>query len=230
MVRLYLFAEGQTEQTFASTLLTPHLANCQVFLDKLILIAHARKKGYVHRGGDRKYEPIKDDIMRFLKQEKSSDVFFTTMIDLYAIAPQFPGLDEAKKLCSNPQEQVEFLEQKFYEDIGDRRFIPYIQLHEYEAYLFCDPTSFNSFYSNCDREISALQKIANEYETPELINDGANTAPSKRIIKYFPAYKRAKASDGPKLAEKIGLSVIRNRCPHFNQWLAKLESLNDSRP
>lgn len=27
MIRLYLFAEGQTEQTFASNLMTPHLAN-----------------------------------------------------------------------------------------------------------------------------------------------------------------------------------------------------------
>ena len=31
MVRLYLFAEGRTEQTFADTLLNPHLAKHGVY-------------------------------------------------------------------------------------------------------------------------------------------------------------------------------------------------------
>lgn len=130
MVRLYLFAEGQTEQTFADNLMKPHLAQHQVFMNKPVLVAHARKKGYVHRGGGRNYTPMKNDIIRFLKQEKSSDVFFTTMIDLYAIHPNFPGLAEAELMRQDPLKRVELLEQRFAEDIGDQRFIPYIQLHE----------------------------------------------------------------------------------------------------
>ena len=50
MPRLYLFAEGQTEQTFADTVLKPHLANVGVYLHPAVLIAHAKKKGKVHRG------------------------------------------------------------------------------------------------------------------------------------------------------------------------------------
>lgn len=72
------------------------MAQYQVFIDKSVLIAHRRKKGHIHRGGGRSYAPMKDDITRFLKQEKSSDVFFTTMIDLYAIHPDFPGLADAE--------------------------------------------------------------------------------------------------------------------------------------
>lgn len=45
MARLYLIAEGQTEQTFADTLVKPHLAQRQVFMNKPVLVAHARKKG-----------------------------------------------------------------------------------------------------------------------------------------------------------------------------------------
>lgn len=45
MVRLYLFAEGQTEQTFADILIRPHLAQHQVMMHNPILIAHAKKKG-----------------------------------------------------------------------------------------------------------------------------------------------------------------------------------------
>ncbi len=67
MVRLYLFAEGQTEQTFADTVLKPHLANFNIYLHKPILIATSRKRGKVYRGGGRKYSPVKNDILRLLK-------------------------------------------------------------------------------------------------------------------------------------------------------------------
>ena len=226
MIRLYLFAEGQTEQTFADNLVKPHLSQYEVFMHNPILIAHARHKGKVHRGGGRNYLPMKNDIQRFLLQEKSAEVFFTTMIDLYAIPADFPGLAESNSLRQNPRQRVEFLEQRFAEDIGDYRFIPYIQLHESEAYLFCDLTCFEFLYENCSNQISVLQAIAAQHETPELINDGLNSAPSKRIIAQFPAYERGKAADGPQLAELIGLEVIRSQCPHFNAWLSRLESLS----
>ncbi len=226
MARLYLFAEGYTEQTFAHIVVGPHLAQYEVYMHNPVLIAHAKKKGNVHRGGGRKYTPMKNDILRFLKQEKESDVFFTTMIDLYAIHSDFPGLDDAEKLRSVPKKRVELLEQCFAKDIGDQRFIPYIQLHEYETYLFSDPTCFKDLYENCTDQISVLKAIASRYETPELINDGPHTAPSKRIIAQFPAYERAKSVDGPQLAELIGLQIIRERCPHFNDWLSRLEALS----
>jgi hypothetical protein len=139
MPRLYLFAEGQTDQTFADTILKPHLAPFEVYLHGAVLIAHARKKGKVHRGGGRKYLPMKNDIHRFLAQEKGGDVFFTTMIDLYGIHAEFPGLAEADKLRHMPDKRVEALEKAFADDMGDSRFVPYIQLHEYEAYLFSVP-------------------------------------------------------------------------------------------
>jgi Domain of unknown function (DUF4276) len=226
MARLYLFAEGQTEQTFADTLIKPQLAQHDVFMHNPILIAHAKKKGLVHRGGGRKYVPMKEDIIRFLKQEKASDVFFTTMIDLYAIHPDFPGLAESESMRQDPLQRVEFLEQRFAEDIGDQRFIPYIQLHEYEAYLFADPTCFSYLDAERKQELRVLQSIANQYQTPELINDGQQTAPSKRIMAQFPDYERAKSTFGPQLAEHIGLQVIRSKCPHFNTWLSHLESLH----
>jgi hypothetical protein len=225
MVRLYIFAEGQTEQTFADILVKPHLGQYEVFMHNPILIAHAKKKGQVHRGGGRKYVPMKNDILRFLKQEKAPDVFFTTMIDLYAIHPDFPGLAESESMRQNPIQRVEFLEQRFAEDIGDYRFIPYIQLHEYEAYLFADPTCFEYLDARRTKEIEALKAIAEQYQTPELINDGQHTAPSKRIIAQFPDYGDAKSAFGAQLAKRIGLQVIRSKCPHFNTWLSRLESL-----
>jgi len=59
MPRLYLFAEGTTELRFADTVLKPHFASFGVYLHPPVLIAHARKKGKIHRGGGRKYVPMK---------------------------------------------------------------------------------------------------------------------------------------------------------------------------
>ncbi|MEW6209380.1 MAG: DUF4276 family protein [Acidobacteriota bacterium] len=230
MARLYLFAEGRTEQTFADNILKLHLARHNVFLHNPVLIAHAKKKGKVHRGGGRNYAPMKNDILRFLAQEKDADVFFTTMIDLYAIHPEFPGLDESQKLRHTPEKRVEFLERQFASDIGDPRFIPYIQLHEYEAYLFADPTCFRYFYDHSENEIAVLKAIADRYATPELIDDGEHSAPSKRIIDQLPDYEDAKSAVGPQIAERIGLDVIRSKCPHFSAWLSRLEQLGASAP
>ena len=228
MARLYLFAEGQTEQTFAHIVLMPHLANMGVYLHNPVLIAHAKNKGVVHRGGGRNYLPMKNDIERFLRMEKGTDVFFTTMIDLYAIHAKFPGLKEAEELRHMPEGRVASLEQSFAEDIGDSRFIPYLQLHEYEALLFSGPQYFKYFYDHHRREIGELQTIADAHATPELIDDGPHTAPSKRIISQLPNY--SKATEGPLVAELIGLQVIRSKCPHFDQWLSRLEQLGGSTP
>jgi uncharacterized protein DUF4276 len=225
--RLYLFAEGSTELTFADTLLKPHLANLGVYLHPPVLIAHARRRGRVHRGGGRRYLPMKNDILRFLAQERSGDVFFTTMIDLYGIHPEFPKLAEAERLRHTPEERVAFLEQAFAEDIGDRRFVPYVQLHEYEAYLFSDPTWFEFFYDRHQSQIAALKAIADRHATPELIDDGPQSAPSKRIISVLPDYEGAKSAVGPQVAELIGLDLIRNKCPHFAAWLSRLERLGE---
>ena len=51
MARLYLFAEGQTEQTFAHNVLRPHLADHGVYMPRAVLIAHSKKRGKVHRRG-----------------------------------------------------------------------------------------------------------------------------------------------------------------------------------
>lgn len=227
MARLYLFAEGQTEQTFAGNVLKPHLALHSVFMHNPVLVAHAKKRGRVHRGGVDRYLPMKNDILRFLAQEKEADVFFTTMIDLYGIHTDFPGLGEAESLRHMPEKRVELLEKHFAQDIGDQRFIPYIQLHEYEAYLFSDPTCFSYFYDHHDNEIAALQVIARSKGNPELINDGQHSAPSKRIIDQLPDYEDSKSAVGPQVAELIGLDVIRGKCPHFSAWLSRLEQLGN---
>ncbi|MBI2807352.1 MAG: DUF4276 family protein [Planctomycetes bacterium] len=230
MARLYVFAEGQTEQTFADTVLKPHLTNHGVYVMGPVLVAHAKKKGKVHRGGGSRYVPMKNDIQRFLKQEKNADVFFTTMIDLYRIGSDFPGLAEAEKLRLQPDKRVNALEEAFAKDIGDARFVPFIQLHEYEAYLFSDVTCLALFYDHHENQLGKLKAIADGHSTPEFIDDGPATAPSKRIIAEIPDYADAKPVVGPQVAELIGLRTIRAKCPHFSAWVSRLENLAGPTP
>lgn len=225
MARLYLFAEGRTEQTFADTILKPHLANHGVYMHNPVLIAHSRKKGKVRRGGGSNFPAMQNDIVRFLKQESANDVFFTSMIDLYALPKGFPGTQEAEKYRQDPYKRVEALEASWADTTGDGRFIPFLQLHEYEAYLFADVSQLSFFYDNTDSAIKALQKIVDGVASPELIDDGPQTAPSKRIIEQFPEYEDAKTTVGPQAAERIGLTRIRSKCPHFAMWLEQLERL-----
>lgn len=68
-------------------------------------------------------------------------------------------------------------------------------------------------------------EIANGFDSPELINDGPTTAPSKRIIAEIPEYAFQKSTAGPLIAARIGLDVMRARCPNFGEWLGRLEAL-----
>jgi hypothetical protein len=225
MIRLYLFVEGATEQTFANTVLQPHFAAYSVQLQPAVLIANSRRHGKVQRGGGRRYKPMRDDILRFTAQEKGADVRFTTMIDLYSLALDFPGLRDTEKLRHLPYERVKALEQAWYDDQPDRRFLPFIVLHEYETLLFSKPDEFSLFYPNRPKEIRALQQIATDIGNIELINDSPQTAPSKRIMAQFPAYENQKTIVGTQVAELIGLQRIRECCRHFDEWVRRIENL-----
>ncbi len=106
------------------------------------------------------------------------------------------------------------------EDINDHRFIPYIQLHEFEALILSDPNSLNCEYLEHAKPISNLIAMVDE-KNPELINDGVQTAPSKRILEEIPEYNKVTA--GVTVTRAIGLKKLRERCPHFDEWLTLLE-------
>ena len=225
MARLYLFAEGRTEQTFADTVLKPHLAKYGVFMHGPVLIAHAHKKHRTHRGGGRNFRAMQNDIVRLRKQDSAKDVFFTSMIDLYALHKGFPGAGEAERHRNDPYRRVEVLEESWAKETNDLRFIPHIQLHEYEAYLFSDISILSRYYEGQERTIEKLAEVADGLDSPELIDDGPGTAPSKRIIGHLPRYESDKSTVGVQAAERIGLRKIRCRCPHFDRWIDRLQKL-----
>jgi hypothetical protein len=163
-----------------------------------------------------------------MREDKNEDARFSTMFDLYGLPNDFPGFDESKNI-SGPHERVAMVEKAFGQDIRDGRFLPYTQLHEYESLILSEPDKILSMFPEYEREIGELKRQIRNFSSPELINDGQNTAPSKRIIKEIPGYENLKSTAGPIIAQEIGLSKIRQKCPHFNQWLNMLETLNQGK-
>jgi hypothetical protein len=101
------------------------------------------------------------------------------MFDLYALYTGFPGWDEAEKQRHKPNERVKTLEAAFATDVGDSRFVPHIQLHEFETILLCELTLFRLVFDNSDAGVAALISDVQKAKSPELVNDGETTAPSK---------------------------------------------------
>jgi hypothetical protein len=225
MVRLYFYVEGQTEQEYVARVLRPHLAGFGVQVMGAVLAASGRRHGVVSRGGGKHYQPMRNDLGRLLRQEGGADVRFTTMFDLHALYSGFPGWDDAEKQRYIPRERVLTLERAFAADVGDPRFIPHIQLHEFETILLCEPGHFALVYEDSGAGIAALQAAVAAATSPELVNDGETTAPSKRIISQFPQYSGQKTTVGVELAHCVGIDKTRSLCGHFDRWLKTLESL-----
>lgn len=216
MTRLYLLVEGQTEEAFVKELLAPHYAEQQLFITPIIA-----RTGPESKGGIVSYSKIKPQVTRLCRQHRSA--YVSTLIDLYALPEDFPG-KRASDYPSNGsgKEKANFLEGKFLASINEPNFIPNFLVHEYEALLFVQPDKFSEWTD--DAEIVAhLSKIADHFACPEDINDKPETAPSKRIKAIMKNYR--KTIHGPLIACAIGMEDMRKNCPHFHEWLLKLEKL-----
>ncbi len=96
-------------------------------------------------------------------------------------------------------------------------FIPYLQLHEFEALLFSNK---EALFRNFPSAIQALEQVFVEFSNPELINE---PTPSQRLKNNIDGYN--KVVYGSILAASIGIEAMQARCPHFAEWIEKLKRL-----
>jgi len=216
MSRVYLLVEGQTEEAFVRELLAPHYARLGLYLMPIIV---STSPGF--KGGVVSYAKVKPQITRLCRQDAGAKV--STLFDLYALPSDFPGRsDPAYPRHGNGQQKAVFLEEALALDIDELNFMPYLQVHEYEALLFVEPVKFAEWTE--DRgAVRRLCEVAQAHSTPEDINDGPLTAPSKRLLAVMPGYQ--KTFHGPLIACEIGLDAMRRACPHFHAWLQAFEAL-----
>jgi len=223
-IRLYLTVEGETELTFAKETLGPHLAKFEVEVLARMVVTN-RKLG--KRGGAPAFQRLKRDTTRLMKEDAHREARFSTMLDLYALPANYPGRQEAERK-SKPSDRVLEMENALASEFGDRRFIPFLQLHEFEAFLYCDLKQIQYRIEDSEKAIAHLQDEVASFSCPEDIDEGETTAPSKRLIKHVPRYENLKVRVGAPAASAIGLHVLREKCPHFGQWLTRMENLKQT--
>ncbi len=219
MTRLLMLVEGQSEEIFVKHTLAPYLAQHGVYVQSPIVLWTKRlPSGGGFRGGVSNWNQIRRDL---LPLTRDGDAWVTTLMDFYGLPEDFPGLPEALS-AGNAQEKVIKLQERLAAEINHQRFIPFLALHEFEAWLFSAPDAVEAHFGK-PRLAEKLRNAVVEAGAPELINHGATTHPKARLQRLVGTYKET--SDGPTLLEKIGIAAVRGACPHFDCWLQQLEAL-----
>lgn len=220
MTRVHVIVEGQTEESFVKNVLAAELWPHEVNLNPILLGVPG------HKGGRPNYARLKKDILLHLEQDRTSCC--SMMLDFYGLGGGFPDTPIPGHLSGTAK--ATHIERAITADIcgsipefrPDIRFVAYIQLHEYEALLFSDPAALAGAIGQ-PRLTGPLQVIRDDFETPEDINNSRETAPSKRILKAFPSWR--KVINGTQAAQAVGIGAMKEQCPHFRQWIEKLKSL-----
>jgi hypothetical protein len=90
-------------------------------------------------------------------------------------------------------------------------------LNDWQVYHFHDTSE-----SAPDKQ-NELDQIVKSCGSPELINDGYETCPNRRLKGVFPSFN--KKLDGPEICKEIGLAQLRMGCPRFDTWITQLEAI-----
>jgi hypothetical protein len=220
MNRVRILVEGQTEEAFVNNILSSHLNPMGVYPYAFL---------FRSKGGSFVYQRAQKEILNSLKEDTS--LICTTMVDFYRLPQDWPGRKEAdnhrlyldKAVTVNNALSADISAQ-LGSSFNRSRFIPYVQMHEFEALLFSDIASWVQ-----GKIFNQLEEVKKSFSCPEEINDNYETCPSRRIINIFKecGQKYGKVIDGINASKKVGLAKMRSACPHFNEWITKLEKLGN---
>lgn len=217
--RVLVLVEGQTEERFVKDVLGPAFWAREIYFSPTILTTKRVKDGPDFKGGVTNFDRFRNDLERLLRS--AGDAWITTLLDYYGLPADFPGM--ADRPGGSPETRVRHVEQALFDHFGrPRHFIPFLALHELEAWLFSSVEVLPEVLTRTERQ-PELAAIRNTVANPEQIDEGIETAPSKRILRLFPSYR--KTLHGPIALGRIGLDAIRNECPHFRSWIERLGEL-----
>ncbi len=215
MRAIYIICEGQTEEEFVNRILRPFFYSHQIYDVRPILMTTSKGQ----KGGDVKYDRLKFNIDKLLGAEQA--ILVTTFVDFFRLKGDFPKFKEAL-FIQNKLQRVDFLEQALADAINNPRFIPYIQLHEFEGLLFAAKDGFEFLPDLKQANLNSLLLAVTEKENPEELNDGELTAPSKRLEQLIPGFDKNKPFYGGLIAEVNTINAVLDRCLRFKTWVETL--------
>lgn len=212
MKQVFILVEGETEELFVKTTLAAF------FKDRLCF--HPINE---HGGFNRKYGKLDKKLSAVLRSSYGNRV--TTLMDYYAFPGDAPGMaDRPNGTALAKVRHVETQWRQHYPSYSS--FHPFLALHEIEAWLFADPSVLPDLRGEREKQ-HEMQEIVRRAGSVEAINDNPDTAPSKRLMRIFPGNANlagySKTADGPRALHAIGIPAIRDKCPHFDAWIAGLE-------
>lgn len=217
MKRLVIIVEGETEESFVNNILCPYF--CSKGLYNTI---QCFKTKHSH-GGMSKYSYIKKDILNTIYEK---DVVVSMMIDFYRLPSDFPGFNDLKAMQTH-QEQANLLETRIKKDLENSQkqlfenFIPYIQLHEFEALVFASINGIDSLFERSEMDYNGLMNVIQQYPNPEDINNHPDTAPSVRLKKLISGYN--KVLHGINIIDAVDMNELLEKCPRFKVWVESME-------
>lgn len=210
---------------FVRSVLASHLPAYGVEVHPILLGKKLKHDIADAPGGVLKYAPVYRHIQSTLRSYSAESSRVTTMFDLYAFPRDFPDYEKHASI-KDPFERVTALESAIRHQVNNPRFIPNIQLHEFETLVLSKPDEvLEEFAENAPTD--GLAALVSDLGTrkPEEVNQTKEGAPSKRLERFLPGYRKRRM--GPSITRRIGFGHLRETCPHFGAWLSTLESLGD---
>lgn len=220
MTRVILVVEGQTEETFVNKVLTPALSMEGIYVTatRIMTSQTATQK---FKGGLVNFAHLERDVSKLLASDQRR--YVGCMVDLYKLPNTAPGYEAAAEQ-NDAYAKARTLQNSWTAHFANPRFIPYVQLHEFEALLYANPDAALAVTGHTALATKMHEALAQVGGNPELVNQTPAGAPSKRLLAAFSGYE--KVVHGVQIAQEVGLHVMREKCTHFAAWYAQLASLS----
>lgn len=209
MSRLYIYCEGHTEKMFTERLLQPFLESRGIEANTIL----AGNGSLGRKGGIINYNQVRRDLSRICREHPHG--YVTTMIDyspVIRLPLEYGGPGTIYDIICSKEAAIE-------KDIGAPNLMMNFELHEFEAYLYCNPDAFAEYGRAAPEKI---KKIVSRASCPEMINTEPNTLPSRRLNDVIRGYTRTKLYNTSIILEKTTLDQIRRQCKHFEYWLTRV--------
>ena len=166
--RALILVEGQTEERFVKDVLSPAFWPHELFFSVTILVTKRVKDGPNFKGGVTNFAKFRNDATRLLNS--ASGALVTTRLDYYRLPPDFPGMAN-RPAQGTPSQRVAHVEEAVAEHFGNPpNFLPFLALHEFEAWLFASPVELPRVMTEAHKEphagIHRDYRVGNEVLNP----------------------------------------------------------------
>lgn len=188
MQRAFALVEGRTEETFVNQVLQPHLEGRGLWVRPVVLTTKRTAAGHKMSGGVSTWSKIERDLRNLLGD--TDVVAVTTLLDYHAFPGDAPGM--ADRPAGGPERRVAHVEAALASELADRRFLPYLSLHEFEALVLSAPNVVAGHLCSNPGLRQQLDHVVSRYGGAEQVNETVHSVEMDRArvgrVREVPAW------------------------------------------